>query len=280
MTINFEDKRGFFRNLSVTTQLIFANLIIFIILSISFPDQITEVNGNLTKTINPFIGNNVAITPNLILQGKSIWTIFTSMFMHANFLHIFANMFSLFFIGNFLERIIGKKRFFLIYLISGIVGGIFFVFSGMIFNSNIPGVGASGAIFGLIGILAVLVPHSRIYLIAGPLILLLLQFIASPFIPASFSAAFGIIINITIFVMIFAMLSFNPSMRKLAVPIQLPMWLLPIIAIVPLVIIGFFVDLPIGNSAHIGGLLVGLLYGIYLRKKFPNKTKMISRHFR
>ena len=65
--------------------------------------------------------------------------------------------------------------------------------------------------------------------------------------------------------MIFSLFSFNPSFRKFAVPVELPMWLLPIIAIVPLVVLEFFVNLPIGNSAHIGGLLVGLLYGFYLK---------------
>ena len=267
-TISLNAGKGFFGNFSATTQLIFANVVFYIISII-----LLSVYGQT------FFEKNIAITPGIIMQGKSIWTLVTSMFSHVMFFHIFANMFSLFFIGNFLEKIIGKKRFLAVYLISGFVGGIFFVLSGLIFNNNIPGVGASGAIFGLIGILAVLVPYSKIYLIVGPLILLLVQVIASPLVPVAIASIFDFAINLIILIMIFSMFSFNSSLRKFAVPVQLRMWLLPIVAIVPLVIVGFFVDLPIGNSAHIGGLVVGLLYGFYLRKKFPNKTKMISRHF-
>jgi len=69
-------------------------------------------------------------------------------------------------------------------------------------------------------------------------------------------------------------------MRKFAVPIELPMWLLPIVAIIPLLIISLFVDIPIGNSAHIGGLAIGIFYGFYLKKRFPRKTKMIEKHFK
>src|SRR3989344_5442632 len=178
-------QRGnFFSNLSITNKIIAAN-VFFYLISIFVLLQFGE----------KFFLDNFALTPQFIFQGKSAWTLLTSMFSHVLFFHIFANMFSLFFIGNFLERIIGKKRFFAIYLISGIAGGIFFVISGLIFNNNIPGVGASGAIFGLIGILAVLVPHSKIYLIAGPLILLLIQVVASPFIPASVSSIFNLAIN-------------------------------------------------------------------------------------
>ena len=170
------DGKSFFGGLSLTTQLILFNVFFyFISLIVIF----TLGEG--------FFLNNFAITPNSIIQGKTLWTFLTSMFSHVLFFHIFANMFSLFFIGNFLERIIGRKRFFWIYIISGLVGGAFFVVSGIIFGNNSPGVGASGAIFGLLGVLAVLIPRSKIYLIAGPLILILLQVILAPIIPANLS---------------------------------------------------------------------------------------------
>jgi len=39
-------------------------------------------------------------------------------------------------------------------------------------------------------------------------------------------------------------------------------------------------NVPIGNTAHLGGLITGLVYGFYLRKKYPRKIQMLSRHFR
>ena len=51
------------------------------------------------------------------------------------------------------------------------------------------------------------------------------------------------------------------------------------LGIFPLILIGLFINLPIGNSAHLGGLVVGIVYGIYLKRKYPKKTKSISRHF-
>lgn len=265
----YSGRGSFFSSFSVTNQLILINIAFYIISLF-----ILSVYGE------KFFLDNISLTPFFILEGKNLWTFLTSMFSHTLFFHIFANMFSLFFIGNFLERIIGRKRFIGIYLISGLIGGIFFVISGFIFSSNISGIGASGAIFGLLGVLAVLVPHSKIFLIIGPLILILAQFVFGAFIPGNLTQLFNFVINMLIILMIFSLFSFNPSLRKFAVPVKLPMWLLPIIAIVPLVVLEFFVDLPIGNSAHIGGLFLGIFYGFYLKNKFPRKTRMIGRHFR
>lgn len=265
----YRSRGSFFQNLSITNKIIIANLAFYIVSLLVF-----SIYGE------DFFIENIALTPSLITEGKSLWTFFTSMFSHILFFHIFANMFTLFFIGNFLERIIGKKRLLWIYLISGLIGGVFFVLSGIIFSDIDSGIGASGAIFGLLGVLAVLVPYSRIYLILGPLILILLQVILSPFIPSAFLSIFNSIVNILIIVMIFSLFSLNPGFRKFAMPMEIKMWLLPIIAIVPLVVLGYFFPLPIGNSAHIGGLLVGLIYGFYLRRKFPQKTMIIQRHFR
>ena len=265
----YSRKKRFLRSMSITNKLILINLALFFVSYF-----IIGIYGR------EFFTSNFALTPTLILSGEKLWTLLTSMFLHAGFFHIFANMFSLFFIGNFLEKIIGKKRFILVYLVSGIIGGIFFVLSGMIFNSNIPGIGASGAVFGVLGILAILVPYSKIYLIIGPLILILLGATLNIFIPENLLTFFNLVINILIIMMIFSIFSFNPSTRRFAVPLELPMWLLPIVAIVPLIVIGFFIDLPIGNSAHIGGLVAGIFYGFYLKNKFPRKTKMIQRYFK
>jgi membrane associated rhomboid family serine protease len=81
------------------------------------------------------------------------------------------NMMSLMFLGSFLERIIGGKRFILFYFASGIFAGLFFVLSALMFKMdlNTAAVGASGAIFGIAGVLAVLVPKLPVYIMFIPI---------------------------------------------------------------------------------------------------------------
>ncbi len=172
----------------------------------------------------------VALKPATVLGGKSLWTFLTSMFMHASLTHLFVNMISLMFIGSFVERLIGKKRFLWLYFGGGLFAGLFFVLIAYLTGGdlNIFAVGASGAIFALGGLLAVLTPRLPV----------LVFFI-----------------------------------------IPMPMWMAMIFLMVVLWILTISVGIPIGNTAHLGGLLIGLGYGFYLRKKYPRKTQMISRYF-
>ena len=270
-------KKSIFGLFSITTILIVINIIAFILFSLLISLKIIPLEF-------------IALNPSSILQGKYLWTFITSMFMHGNLAHIFFNMFSLAFIGSFVEKIVGRKRFLWFYLISGLFAGIIFVALSGLFGSSIlgakifgypsiSGVGASGALFGLVGLLAVLVPYSKVYLILGPLLAIVLGSISESILPASSFGAVNLLINLYFIISIFAIFSFNERFRKLALPVGMPFWILPIVAIVPLVIVGLFVELPIANTAHFGGLVAGIVYGFYLKNKYKKKTKYISRHF-
>lgn len=231
----------------------------------------------------------VALKPSSFLNGQNLWTLFTSIFVHFSFWHLLVNMFSLYFIGGFVEKFIGSRRLIIAYLTSGIFAGIFwsllsyffgsgFIGSKIFGNPSVYGIGASGALFGLVGILAVLTPRKKVYLLAGPIVAIIVQYILFGLFPSNdaLMGVIGLLINIYILVVLFSMFSFG-SKRKLALPIELSFWLLPIVAIVPLIVIGLFMDLPIGNMAHLGGLLFGLFYAFLLKLKFPNKTKFLSK---
>jgi rhomboid protease GluP len=91
----------------------------------------------------------------LIYQGQ-YWRFLTAMFLHGGVLHILFNGFALYVLGPETERIYGVPRFLTIYFVSGIAGGV----GSYVFSPH-PSVGASGAIFGLIGCLAVFFATSR-----------------------------------------------------------------------------------------------------------------------
>ena len=264
-------------NFSLTTILITVNVIFFVLL-------------NILLAFNPAFRDLLEINAGNIIQGKYLWTLLTSVFLHESFAHLFVNMFTLFFLGRVCERIIGRKRFIWFYIIAGIVGSIFFVLFAYL-GSFFPrgemlfgglgdyAVGASGALFGLLGILAVLIPFTRVYLIVGPIVVIVLQVLGENILPASLFNVFYFATNFLILLMIFSMFSFS-KLRKISMPLNLPMWLAPIIAIVPLLVIGYFVKLPIGNMAHFGGLVAGVVYGIYLRIKYSKKVAMLQRVIR
>ncbi|HUW43932.1 MAG TPA: rhomboid family intramembrane serine protease [Bacillota bacterium] len=215
--ISSKKKRSPFNSFSLTLILVLINVIAFLFFTI-----LIGLNIPL---------DYIAIKPSNIVQGKFLWTFVTSMFMHGSFFHIFANMFSLFFIGSLIEKILGKKRYFYFYMLSGLLAGVFFVFLSLFFPAdfNTFAVGASGALFGLVGLLVLLTP------------------------------------NLPVFVMFIPI----PIKMKYAGPgILVILWL-----------ISFVGGLPIGNTAHFGGLITGIIYGLYLKKKYKKKTRYIKKYF-
>jgi len=91
----------------------------------------------------------------LIAQGQT-WRLLSAMFLHVNLIHLFFNSYALFIYGPIVEKIYGRARFVAIYLIAGLIGTLL----SYLFNPY-PAVGASGAIFGLMGSLLYLRQHRK-----------------------------------------------------------------------------------------------------------------------
>lgn len=106
----------------------------------------------------PQVGNLLALWPHFILYRP--WGIFTYMFVHAGFWHLFFNMLGLFFFGPRLEMQLGGRSFLALYLISGLGGALF----SFVFAPNAAVVGASAAVFGVLLGFAYFWPREPIYI--------------------------------------------------------------------------------------------------------------------
>ncbi len=87
-------------------------------------------------------------------------TLFTSMFLHANWLHVGGNLLYLWIFGNNIEDVLGRAKFLLFYLACGVGASLVHILSDT--TSIVPTVGASGAIAGLMGAYVLLYPHARV----------------------------------------------------------------------------------------------------------------------
>ena len=135
----------------------------------------------IITTIRPDIANDLAVTKPIL--NSNYWAILTAMFVHANFLHIFGNMVTLYFFGIFCLQLIDEKWFWLVYFIGGIFGNVLYLLIG---PTNSAVVGASGAIFAIGGIIAMMRPTQKV----------LLYFI----IPMPLWVAIGIAFLLTVFI--------------------------------------------------------------------------------
>ncbi len=157
------------------------------------------------------------LTDSLVLNQQSfpeVWRFVTSIFLHGSLSHLVLNMFALILFGLILESLIGSKRLLLVFFLSGILANIVAV---NFYNSSL---GASGAIFGVLGCLTIIKPLMTVFVYSVPM----------------------------------------------------PMFLASIVWAV-IDALGVFYPQGIGNIAHLSGLAVGLLMGLYLRFKHSRKQQ-------
>ncbi len=120
--------------------IILVNVVYFLVMSIA--------GGSLSATYNTGILIRFGVLrSDFVIQDGQWYRLITSMFIHIGFLHIFFNMYALFFLGSIVETLFGKEKFLFVYFFSGILGNILSLY----FYPNALSAGASGGIFGLSG---------------------------------------------------------------------------------------------------------------------------------
>lgn len=147
------DLRRFIRQrkqVPVNTAIILINIAIFLIV---------EFTGSSLNTQH-MVNWGAAYTP-WILQEHEYYRLLTCMFLHFGIRHLGNNMLVLFFVGDCLERSIGKIKYLLIYLLGGIGANIFSLGMEVYRQESVVSAGASGAVFAVIGALLYIVIRNR-----------------------------------------------------------------------------------------------------------------------
>ena len=135
------------KTIVVTKALIIFNILLYIV-TLLYSD-------NFTKSLI-LLGAN---SRDLVMNGE-YYRLITNAFLHGSIVHLLVNMYSLWVVGSQVETFIGRWKFLIIYLLSAFMGSMF----SIIFLSNSISIGASGAIFGLMGSLLYFGYHYRLYL--------------------------------------------------------------------------------------------------------------------
>ncbi len=138
--------------------LVWANIIIFIFQQFLDKPTLNNPSGPLSEILG--------VTAQSYWQ---VWRYLTFQFLHANFMHILANMFGLFILGRMVERQMGSLRFLVFYLTCGVVAGIAYVLMGTMMGPDqirpdLPLIGASGGVYAVLLACAVRFPQMKLVL--------------------------------------------------------------------------------------------------------------------
>ncbi|MDH5375076.1 MAG: rhomboid family intramembrane serine protease [Candidatus Bathyarchaeota archaeon] len=139
----------------VNRMLILANVVIFMVMLLS---DLSLIDSSFAGDI----GERFAMKPYYIIRGKELYTLFTSVFLHAGFLHLFGNMLYLYIFGDNIEDAFGHVSYLVFYIVCGLAASLAHIVSITSFNPQDGVVGASGAIAGVLGAYLVLYPKARI----------------------------------------------------------------------------------------------------------------------
>lgn len=136
------------KNVIVTPVLIGVNILMFVLMYIF---------GVGSEDVNTLLSFGAMYGP--LVRNGEVYRLITAAFLHVGIIHLVFNMYALNVIGTQIEKLLGKTKYLLIYLISAISGSLL----SMIFTDSVAA-GASGAIFGLLGGLLYFGYHYRMYL--------------------------------------------------------------------------------------------------------------------
>lgn len=134
----------------VTAMLILINILVF---------AAVELTGTSQDALH-VLNYGAAYTPYIVEKGE-VWRLFTSMFLHFGIEHLVNNMLVLFVLGSRLERVIGKVRFLIVYLLGGIAGNVISLILELRTQEFSVSAGASGAVFAVMGAMIYVVIRNK-----------------------------------------------------------------------------------------------------------------------
>jgi membrane associated rhomboid family serine protease len=162
----------------VNYLLIAINILVFVLLqgggtnekftyAYSTVPQEIKTGVDIDKPVQVEIGNQRGTIDLQPTQPTVYITLLTSMFMHGGWMHLLGNMLFLWIFGDNLENLMGRFRYLIFYLLTGLIASLAHVFSTFAFGDNpfIPSLGASGAISGVLGGYLLLFPKRQVKVI-------------------------------------------------------------------------------------------------------------------
>jgi membrane associated rhomboid family serine protease len=183
------------RKMSFTAATVIANVIIF---------AIYFIPGGAGGPIYYDVVRTLGFNNQEMASGEALYTLYTHMYIHADFFHVIFNMFLFYIMGIHFEHRVGFKWMAIVYWTTGILGGG--VLNGILtISTNTTGIGASAAISGVIGTFAIMYPRDRV-----PMVLI---FIILPRVQVAFGALVFILFQS--FMMFFAV-SIHPSLGTIS----------------------------------------------------------------